>query len=36
MSIQNMANEYIPNVSEMKTLDESVGSRGIYCRLGES
>ena len=36
MSVQNMANEYIPNVSEVKTLDESVGSRGIYYRLGES
>lgn len=36
MSIQNAANEFIPNCSPVETLDESTGARGIYYRLGES
>lgn len=34
--VETMANEFIPNCSGIETLDESVGSRGIYYRLGES
>ena len=34
--VETMANEFIPNCSGIETLDESIGSRGIYYRLGES